>query len=68
MLIKIWPGSWKTQLNKMNYKLDEENGKVLGKGNGRYQKICRFSRNEFWNNISCLFSAPTFDLGGSRIW
>ena len=68
MLIKIWPGSWKTQLNKMNYKLDEENGKVLGKGNGRYQKICRFSRNEFWKNISCLVSAPTFGLGGSRIW
>ena len=63
MLIKIWPMYWKTQSNRMNQKLDKDNGKSLGIGNGRYQKVCRFSRNEFWNNIGCLVSSPTFGLG-----
>ena len=52
----------------MNQKVNEENGKVLNKGNVRYRKVCRFSSNEFWRNISCLVSAPTFGLGGSRLW
>ena len=27
MVIKLWPGNWKTQLNIMNQKVDEDNGK-----------------------------------------
>ena len=46
----------------------EYNGKALGKGNVRYRKVRRFSSNEFWKNIGCLVSAPTFDLWGSRLW
>ena len=68
MLIKLWPGDWTSQLKRMNQKVDEENGKVLNKGNVRYRKVCRFSSNEFWKNIGCLDSAPTFGLGGSMIW
>ena len=64
MLITILPMNWKTHLNRMNKKVDEDNGKSLGKGNVRYRKICRFSRNEFWKNIGCLISAPTFGLRG----
>ena len=64
MLIKLWPGGWTTQLKRMNQKVDEENGKALNKGNVRYQKFRRFSRNEFWKNNSCLVSDPTFGLGG----
>ena len=52
MLIKILPSNWETHLNKMNHNMDEENGKALVKGNVRYRKVCRFSRNEFWKNIS----------------
>ena len=68
MLIKQWPGNWKTQLKRMNQKVDEGNGKALGKVNVRYRKVRQFSSNEFWKNIGCLVSAPTFGIGGSRLW
>ena len=51
-----------------NQKLDDDNGKVLGIGNVRYQEVRRISRNEFWKNICCLVSAHIFGLGGSRLW
>ena len=68
MLSKLWPGDYIIQLKRMNKKMDEENGKALNKGNVRYQKVCWFSSNEFWKNIGCLVSAPTFGLGGLRLW
>ena len=51
----------------MNMKVDEENGKAAGMVNGRSWKICQFSSNAFWNNISCLVSDPTFGLGGTKL-
>ena len=45
ILIKLCPGNWKTQLKRMNQKVDEENGKSLGKDNVWYRNVCRFSRN-----------------------
>ena len=68
MLIKLWPGDWINQLKRTNQKVDEDSGKTSNKGNVRYRKVCRFSSNEFWKNIGCLVSAPTFGLGGSRLW
>ena len=68
MLIKLWPGNWKTQLKRTNQNVDEDNGKASNKGNVRYQKFRWFSSNGFWKNIGCLVSAPTFGLGGSRLW
>ena len=68
MLIKLWPRYWKTHLKRMNQKVDKENGKSLGIGNGQYQKVSRFSRNEIWKNIGCLVSAHTFGLGVPRLW
>ena len=68
MLIKLWPGYWISHLKRMNQKVYEEYGKALNKGNVRYRKFCRFSSNEFWKNIGCLVSDPTFGLGGSRLW
>ena len=68
MLIKICPGDWMTQLKMINQKVDEDNGKELNKGNVRYRKVCWFSSNEFWKNIGCLVSDPTFGLGGPRMW
>ena len=52
----------------MNRKVDEENEKALNKGNVRYRNVCPYSSNEFWKNIGCLVSAPTFGIGGSRLW
>ena len=40
----------------------------MGMIKGRARKFQRFSRNGFWKNIGCLISAPTFGLGGSRMW
>ena len=68
MLIKLWPGDCIIQLKRMNQKVNEENGKALNKGNVRYRKFRRFSSNGFWKNIGCLFSEPTFGLGGSKLW
>ena len=67
-LIKLWSGDWIDQLKRMNLKVDEENGKQRVKGNFWYRKVCRFSSCEFWKNIGCLVSAPTFGIGGSRLW
>ena len=33
---KLWHGDWKTQYNKMNLRLDEDNGKAMAIGNGWY--------------------------------
>ena len=68
MLIKLWPGYWIDPLKRMNQRVDEENGKQLNKGNVWYRKVRRFSSCEFWKNIGCLVPAPTFGLGGLRLW
>ena len=43
MLIKLWPGDWIDQLNRLNQKVDKENGKQRVKGNVRYWKVRCFS-------------------------
>ena len=52
----------------MNKKVDGDNGMHRVKGNVRFRKVRRFSSSELWKNIGCLVSAPTFGLGGSRLW
>ena len=68
MLTNIGPGYRKNQLERMNINVDEYNGKASGLVNVRYQKYQLFSTNEFWNNIGCLVSDPTFILGVTRLW
>ena len=46
----------------------DDNGRSVGMVKLRDRKVRRFSINDFWNNIGCLILAPTFDLGGSRLW
>ena len=48
-------------------KVDENNGKSMVIGNGRYQKFRQLSSNGFWKNICCLVSSPTFDIRGTRL-
>ena len=67
MKINLWPGYWKTQLKRMNIKLDEINGKATGIGNVQYQKVLQFPSNELWKSIGCLVSDNTFGLGRSRL-
>ena len=64
MSINIWPGYFKNKLEMINTKVDEYNGKVVGMVNGQNQNVQRVSSNDFWKNIGCLVSAPTFGLGG----
>ena len=52
----------------MNNKVDEDNVGEVTKEHRRFQKLCRFSRNEFWKSVGCLLSAPTFVIGGSKLW
>ena len=68
MLFKLWPGDWIDQLKRINRNVDEENGKQRVKGNVQYRKVRCFSSCEFWKNIGCLVSAPTFGIGGLRLW
>ena len=68
MLMNIWTGDWKNRLEIMNTKVDEDNGKATGTVNGRYRNIRRFSSNQFWKNIGCIISAPSFGLGGLIMW
>ena len=45
MLMKLWPGDWKNQLERTNMKLDEENDKSAGMVNGQDRRVWRFSSN-----------------------
>ena len=39
MSMEIWPGDWKNQLERMNMKVDEENGKAMGMVNGQAWRV-----------------------------
>ena len=67
MLMKLWPGDWDNQLERMNMWADGDNGKAVVMVKVRARKFWRFSSNEFWKNVGCLVSAPTFGLVGSRL-
>ena len=40
--MKISPGDWKNQFERMNMKVYEANGKAVGMVNGRSWKCCQF--------------------------
>ena len=62
--MKMWPGYLDNQLESMNTRLYEDNGRAVGMVKGRTWKSWKFSINEFWNNVGCLVSYPTIDLWG----
>ena len=68
MLMNLWNGDWQGQLYQMNKKVDEDNRRGGTQQNGPFWKLRQFSRNKLWKNVGCLLSAPTFDIGGSRLW
>ena len=65
MLIKIWPGDWEKNLEETDTRVNEENGRSMGRR--RIRKFWQFSRNEYWKSIGCLILAPSFGIGGSRL-
>ena len=67
MLTKLCLGDLEDQIYQINKKADEENGRGGTQENGIFGKLWRFSRNEFWKNIGCFMSEPTFSLGGYRL-
>ena len=64
MLMNILTGHCNNLSERMNMKVYKDNCKAVGIVNGRYRNFFLFSSNEFWNNIGCLVSDPTFGLGG----
>ena len=68
MVLKLWTGDWKDQIDQMNQKVNEDNGRGGTQENGRFRKLRRFSRKKIWKNTDCFMSAPTFGLGGLRLW
>ena len=45
MLMKLWPGYWEEQLDWMDNKVDDDNGRWRNQENGRLQNLWRFSTN-----------------------
>ena len=68
MLMKLWPGYWKNNLEGINMKVNEDNGKYVGMVRGWARKFWRFSGNKFWNNIGCFISDHTLGFGGFKLW
>ena len=62
MLMKIWPGYRKNQLERMNTYVDEDNGKAMGMVNERYQKV--WASNEFGRTLIVSFQLLPLVLGG----
>ena len=59
---------WRAKLLFDGFNTACKNIEQLVKGNVRYRKFRPFSSCEFWKNIGCLVLAPTFGIGGSRLW
>ena len=68
LLMKLCTNDWKNQSERINMKVNEDNVKYGGMMKVRARKVFRLSSNEFWKNIGSLISAPTFGIGGSRLW
>ena len=64
ILINLWPRDLKNQLKRMNQKLDEENGKSMGIGNGRYKNIFGFLVINFGRTLVVSFQILPLVFGG----
>ena len=65
-LIKLWPGDWEKQMEKMNEAVTMKNRVTLNGGGKRQVK--KFTRQEFWKFIGCILSAVTFGKKGRNLW
>ena len=67
-LKNIRSGDWGNQLERMNMRVEKDNGESVGTVNGRDRKVLQFLSNEYWRNIGCLVSAHNFGIGRSSLW
>ena len=65
-LIKLWPGDWEKQMEKMNEAVTMNNPVTLNGGGKRQVK--KFTRQEFWKCIGCILSAVTYGKRGCKLW
>ena len=64
MLIKLRPGKCKTQLKRINQKVDEDNGKALGKVMYGIENFVGFPAMNFGRTLVVLFQLLPLVLGG----
>ena len=65
-IIKLWPGDWEKQMEKMNEAVCMMNRVTLNGGGKQQVKI--FTRQEFWKCIGCILSAVTYGKKGRKLW
>ena len=65
-IIKLWPGDWVTQMEKMNQAVGEKNN--INTSVGRKRPARNFTRNEFWKCIRYILPEVTFGVKGHHIW
>ena len=65
-LIKLWPGDWEKQMEKMNEAVCMKNRVTLNGGGKRQVKKC--TRQEFWKCIGCILSDVTYGKKGRKLW
>ena len=65
-LIKLWPGDWEKNMERMNKAVTMKNRVTLNGGGKRQVK--KFTRQEFWKCIGCILSAITYGKKGRNLW
>ena len=65
-LIRLWPGDWENQMEKMNEAVGMNNCVTVGGGGKRL--VLPFKRQEFWKCIVCILSAVTYGNKGCAPW
>ena len=65
-LIKLWPGDWEKQMEKINEAVTMKNCVTVNGGGKRQVK--KFTRQEFWKCIGCILWAVTYGKKGRNLW
>ena len=71
LLQHLWPGCWKSQLQKMNTSIETANRNNIQnstKYRSSYRKIHAVSANEFWQFSGILLLARLEGVQGSSLW
>ena len=64
ILMKLWPGGWKNQSERMNMKVDEDYGKPVVMVNVQAQKVWHFQAMNFGRTWVVLFQVLPLVLVG----
>ena len=64
MLLKLWNGDWEDQLERMNNKVDEDNGRVGNQDNGGFGRFRGFQGTNSGRTLGVLFQNLSLAFGG----